>query len=73
MKKEPDLEANLQDQVEKIAYRNFTRYLKGSVSGKTMRDLFGRLKREEVAEGTTIAEPGRSRGGSAWWAAAGWK
>ena len=62
LKKEPDLEANLQDQVENIAYRNFTRYLKGSVSGKTMRDLFGRLKREEVAEGTTIAEPGRSRG-----------
>ena len=33
LRKEPALKARLQDQVANIAYRNFTRYLKGSVSG----------------------------------------
>ena len=62
LKKEPELEAHLQDQVENIAYRDFTRYLKGNVQGEAIRELFRRLTREEVAEGTTVSEPGRSRG-----------
>lgn len=62
LKKEPELEAYLQDQVANIAYRDFTRYLKGSVSGEAMSELFRRLTREEVTEGTTVSEPGGSRG-----------
>ena len=62
LKKEPELEAHLQDQVADIAYRNFTRHLNRGVNGGAMRELFGRLKREEVAEGTTVVEPGRSGG-----------
>ncbi len=62
LKKEPELKVHLQDQVRNIAYRNFTRYLKGAVPGEAMRELFRRLTREEVAEGTAIAEPDRSRG-----------
>ena len=62
LKKEPELEAHLQDQVENIAYRNFTRYLKGPAPVEALRELFRRLTREVVAEGTTVSEPGRSRG-----------
>ena len=62
LQKEPELEAYLQDQVANIAYRDFTRYLKGSVSGDGMRELLRRMKREEVAKGTTVVEPGRSLG-----------
>ena len=62
LKKEPALEAYLRDQVENIAYRNFTRFLKGSVSGDGMRELLLRLKREEVSEGTMIVGPGCLRG-----------
>ena len=62
LKKEPEIEAHLQDQVADIAYRDFTRYLKGNVQGGAIRELFRRLTREEVAEGTTVSEPGRSRG-----------
>ena len=62
LKKEPEIEAHLQDQVADIAYRDFTRYLKGNVQGEAIRELFRRLTREEVAEGTTVSEPGRSRG-----------
>lgn len=62
LKREPELKAHLQDQVENIAYRNFTRYLKGSVSGDGMRRLFRRMKREEIAKGETVAGPGQSRG-----------
>ena len=62
LKKEPELDAHLQDQVANIAYRDFTRYLKGSVSGNGMRELFSRLKREEFTEGVTFSGPGRSLG-----------
>ena len=62
LKREPELKAHLQDQVANIAYRNFTRYLKGSVSGDGMRTLFRRIKREEIAKGATVAGPGQSRG-----------
>ena len=61
LKKQPELEAHLRDHVKNIAYRNFTRHLKGSVSGEAMRELFGSLKRENVANGTTVLEPGHSR------------
>ncbi len=62
LKKEPELGAHLQDQVANIAYRDFTRFLKGSVSGDEMRELFQRLKREEVAEGASFTQSGHSSG-----------
>ena len=61
-KKEPELKAHLQDQVANIPYRDFTRFLKGSVSGDAMRRLFRRMKREEIATGATVSGPGQSRG-----------
>ena len=61
LKKLPELKAHLENQVENIAYRDFTRYLKGSVPGGAMRELFRRLTREEVAEGRTVSETQRSR------------
>ena len=57
LKKEAGLKAYLEDQVAQIAYRNFTRFLKGNVSAEVLRELFARLKREEVAKGELVAEP----------------
>ncbi|MDE3259497.1 MAG: ABC transporter transmembrane domain-containing protein [Gemmatimonadota bacterium] len=62
LKGEGELEAHLQDQVANIAYRDFTRYLKGSASPEGMRVLFSRLKREEIPEGATFSGPGHSGG-----------
>ena len=62
LKKEPELNVHLQDQVANIAYRNFTRYLAGSVSGDGMRELFRGLKRKEIAKGATFSGPNDSRG-----------
>ena len=62
LKAEPELEAYLNDQVANIAYRDFTRFLKGSVSGDGMRELFQRLKREEVAQGASFTQSGHQRG-----------
>ena len=62
LKAESELEAYLKDQVANIAYRDFTRFLKGSVSGDGMQELLRRMKREEVAKGTTVVAPGRSLG-----------
>ncbi len=62
LRKEPELKAHLHDHVANIAHRNFTRYLKGSVSGDGTRRLLRRLKREEIARGATVAGPGHSRG-----------
>ena len=62
LQKEPELDAHLQDQVANIAYRDFTRHLKGSVSRDGIRGFFSRLKREEITEGVTFSEPGRSCG-----------
>ncbi len=59
MKREAELKAYLEDQVACIAYRNFTRFLKGNVSGEGMRALFARLKREEVAKGKPIVAPSK--------------
>ncbi len=62
LKKAPELEAYLQDQVANIAYRDFTRFLKGSVSGDGMGELFQRLKREEVAQGASFTQSGHQGG-----------
>ncbi|MDE3001201.1 MAG: ABC transporter transmembrane domain-containing protein [Gemmatimonadota bacterium] len=62
LKKEPELEAYLRDQVANIAYRDFTRHLKGSVSPEGMRELFSRLKREDIPEGAAFSGSGRSPG-----------
>ena len=57
LKKEAKLKAYLEDHVAQIAYRNFTRFLKGNVSAEVMRSLFARLKREEVARGKPVVDP----------------
>ena len=62
LKAESELEAYLKDQVANIAYRDFTRFLKGSVSGDGMQELLRRMKREEVAEGASFTQSGRSSG-----------
>ena len=62
LKREPELKAHLQDHVRNIAFRNFTRYLKGSVPGDAWGELLRRMTRADVADGTTVSEPGLSRG-----------
>ncbi|MCE2434505.1 MAG: peptidase domain-containing ABC transporter [Candidatus Latescibacteria bacterium] len=59
VRKSSDVRAYLEEQVACIAYRDFTRFLKGNVSSEAMRVLFARLKREAVAEGTTVVERGQ--------------
>ena len=59
VRKSSDVKAYLEEQIECIAYRNFTRFLKGDVPNQAMRVLFARLKREAVAEGTTVVDRGQ--------------
>ena len=59
VRKSSDVRAYLEEQVACIAYRDFTRFLKGDVSSEVIRVLFARLKREAVAEGTTVVERGQ--------------
>ena len=59
VRKHSDVRAYLEEQVACIAYRDFTRFLKGDVPGEVMRVLFARLKREAVEEGTTVVERGQ--------------
>ena len=59
VRKSSDVRAYLEEQVSCIAYRDFTRFLKGDVPGEAMRVLFARLKREAVEEGTTVVERGQ--------------
>ncbi len=59
VRKNPDLKTYLEDQVACIAYRNFTRFLKGDVPDETVRVLFARLKREAVAKGITVVKRGQ--------------
>ena len=59
LKKEVKLKAYLEDQVAQIAYRNFTRFLKGDVPSEVLRVLFARLKREEVAKGKPVVDPNK--------------
>ncbi len=57
--KSSDVRAYLEEQIACIAYRDFTRFLKGDVPGDAMRALFARLKREVVEEGVTVVERGQ--------------
>lgn len=59
VRKHSDVRAYLDEQVSCIAYRDFTRFLKGDVPGEAMRVFFARLKREAVEEGTTVVERGQ--------------
>ena len=59
IRKNSDAKAYLEEQIECIAYRNFTRFLKGDVPNQAMRVLFARLKREAVAEGETVVDRGQ--------------
>ena len=59
IRKSSDVKDYLEEQVACIAYRDFTRFLKGDVPGEAMRVLFARLKREAVEEGTTVVERGQ--------------
>ncbi len=59
IRKHSDVRAYLEEQVACIAYRDFTRFLKGDVPGEAMRVLFARLKREAVEEGVTVVERGQ--------------
>ena len=59
VRKNSDVKDYLEEQTECIAYRNFTRFLKGDVPNQAMRVLFARLKREAVAEGETVVDRGQ--------------
>ena len=59
VRKHSDVRAYLEEQVACIAYRNFTRFLKGDVPSQAMRVLFARLKREAVEEGVTVVDRGQ--------------
>ena len=59
VRKSSDVRAYLEEQVACIAYRDFTRFLKGDVPGEAMRVLFARLQREAVEEGVTVVERGQ--------------
>ncbi len=59
VRKSSDVRAYLEEQVACIAYRDFTRFLKGDVPGEAMRVLFARLKREAAEEGVTVVERGQ--------------
>ncbi len=59
VRKNSDVRAYLEEQVACIAYRNFTRFLKGDVPDEAMRVLFARLKREVVGKGVTVVDQGQ--------------
>ncbi len=59
VRKSSDVRAYLEEQVACIAYRNFTRFLKGDVPDEAMRVLFARLKREAVEGGMTVVDQGQ--------------
>ena len=59
VRKSSDVRAYLEEQVACIAYRDFTRFLKGDVPGEAMRVLLARLKREAVEEGVTVVDQGQ--------------
>ena len=59
VRKSSDVRTYLEEQVSFIAYRDFTRFLKGDVPGEVMRVLFARLKREAIEEGVTVVERGQ--------------
>ncbi len=54
LKNDPELRAYFEDQVAHIAYRNFTRFLKGGsdqIPVEAMQRLFGNLKRAGISIG----------------------
>ncbi len=59
VRKHSDVKAYLEEQVACIAYRDFTRFLKGDVPNEAMRVLLARLKREAVEAGTTVVDRGQ--------------
>ena len=59
VRKSSDVRAYLEEQVACIAYRDFTRFLKGDIPGEVMRVLLARLKREAVEAGTTVVDQGQ--------------
>ena len=59
VRKHSDVRAYLEEQVACIAYRDFTRFLKGDVPSEAMRVLFARLKREAVEKGVTVVDRGQ--------------
>ncbi len=59
VRKNSDVRGYLEEQVACIAYRDFTRFLKGDVPGEVMRVLFARLKREVVEQGMTVVDRGQ--------------
>ncbi len=59
VRKSSDVRAYLEEQIACIAYRDFTRFLKGDVPSEAIRVLFARLKREAVEEGVTVVERGQ--------------
>ena len=59
VRKNSDVKAYLEEQIACIAYRNFTRFLKGDVPNQAMKVLFARLKREAVEEGVTVVDRGQ--------------
>ncbi|MCY3683913.1 MAG: cysteine peptidase family C39 domain-containing protein, partial [Gemmatimonadetes bacterium] len=59
VRKSSDVKDYLEEQIACIAYRDFTRFLKGDVPGEAMRVLFARLKREAVEKGVTVVDRGQ--------------
>ena len=59
VRKNSDVRAYLEEQVACIAYRDFTRFLKGDVPNEAMRVLLAWLKREAVEQGMTVVERGQ--------------
>ncbi len=59
VRKHSDVRAYLEEQVACIAYRDFTRFLKGDVPSQAMRVLFARLKRQAVEKGVTVVDRGQ--------------
>ena len=59
VRKSSDVRAYLEEQVACIAYRDFTRFLKGDVPSEAMRVLFARLKRKAVEKGVTVVDRGQ--------------
>ena len=60
VRKNSDVKAYLEEQIECIAYRNFTRFLKGDVPNQAMKVLFARLKREALRRERRLLTGGNS-------------
>ncbi len=66
VKNDPKLKAYFEDQVAHIAYRNFTRFLKGGsdqIPAEAMQRVFGNLKRQVYQARETVVKRGDIGGG----------